>query len=290
MDSATDPVPDPDHSDDPHPNDVLGTLLQSGGMNPTRRKPIGPAVVNKRRTMKISESVTREIVADISNLAPGTMLPPEARLLERYQVGRASLREALRVLEMQGMIVIRPGPGGGPMVAQADGEHFGRMASLFFHMSGATYRDVLEARLIVEPAVAALVAANQDPEHVKRLEEFVGRSRADGSDATGFDDTTARAVEFHALLIDMADNPVVALLSHCVQDYSIEMDSDGVLNAEEQREIDEVHTAIARTIIAGDQVKTGQLMREHMDHFRSLVVERRPSLLDEVVSWRAFNQ
>ena len=204
---------------------------------------MGRTVVNKRRTMKISESVTREIVADISNLAPGTMLPPEARLLERYQVGRASLREALRVLEMQGMIVIRPGPGGGPMVAQADTEHFGRMASLFFHMAGATYRDVLETRLIVEPAVAALVAANQDPEHMKILEEFVGRTDTDGTATTGFDDTATRAVEFHAMLIDMADNPVVALLSHCVQDYSIEMDSDGVLNADEQREIDDVHTA-----------------------------------------------
>jgi DNA-binding FadR family transcriptional regulator len=251
-------------------------------MNSPPRPTPGPRVVNKRRTMKISESVTREIVADISNLEPGTMLPPEAKLLERYQVGRASLREALRVLEMQGLIVIRPGPGGGPMVAQADNEHFGRMASLFFHMSGATYRDVMEARLIVEPSVAALVAAQQDPEQMKVLEAFVARTEDDTTDD--------RTAEFHTMLIDMTNNPVVALLSHCVQDYAGEEQHAGVLTADEEREIDAAHIAIARTIIRGHSTKTAQLMYEHMEQFRRLIVERRPSMLDEVVSWRAFNQ
>lgn len=88
-----------------------------------------PTVVGQRRTEKISEVLAREIVRGVANLAPGTMLPAEAKLIERYQVGRASLREALHLLEIQGLIIIRPGPGGSPMVAQVDCSHFGRIAS-----------------------------------------------------------------------------------------------------------------------------------------------------------------
>jgi DNA-binding FadR family transcriptional regulator len=78
------------------------------------------AARSRRRTAKVSEIIAREIVHDSRGLPPGTMLPSEAKLLERYQVGRTSLREALRVLEMQGLIVIRPGPGGGPMLTEVD--------------------------------------------------------------------------------------------------------------------------------------------------------------------------
>ena len=97
--------------------------------------------VGHRRTEKLSEVLAREIVRDLRDLEPSTMLPPEAVMLDKYRVGRASLREALRLLEVQGLIVIRPGPGGGPMVAQADSVHYGRMSSLYYHMVGATYHD-----------------------------------------------------------------------------------------------------------------------------------------------------
>ena len=85
-------------------------------------------------------------------------------MLEKYQVGRASLREALRILEVQGIIAIRPGPGGGPMVAPFDSMNFARMTTLYLHLVGATYREVLEARIIMEPVMARLAAQRKDPE------------------------------------------------------------------------------------------------------------------------------
>ncbi len=57
--------------------------------------------VSRRRTEKLSEVLAREIVRDIQDLEPSTMLPSEAAMLEKYGVGRASLREALRMLEVQ---------------------------------------------------------------------------------------------------------------------------------------------------------------------------------------------
>ena len=61
---------------------------------------------------KTARLVAGQIVQDIGTEGL-TRLPSEAELLERYEVSRPSLREALRILEMYGVISIRPGPGGG---------------------------------------------------------------------------------------------------------------------------------------------------------------------------------
>ncbi|HJQ65972.1 MAG TPA: GntR family transcriptional regulator, partial [Gemmatimonadales bacterium] len=101
------------------------------------------------RTDKLSERVARDILGDIvaRRLEPGTTLAAEASMLERYGVGRSSLREALRILETHGLIKIKPGPGGGPVVAAVNSKDFGRMASLYFHAIGANFLDLLRARL-----------------------------------------------------------------------------------------------------------------------------------------------
>ena len=81
-----------------------------------------------------------EIVRDVvtRKLQPGTLLSSEAQMLEDYGVGRGSLREALRILEVHGLITMKPGRNGGPMVIEVGSRDYGRMSSLFFHLGGVT--------------------------------------------------------------------------------------------------------------------------------------------------------
>jgi GntR family transcriptional repressor for pyruvate dehydrogenase complex len=251
------------------------------------------ATVNLRRTEKISEVIAREIVKDSRGLPPGTMLPSEAKLLERYQVGRASLREALRLLEVQGLIVIRPGPGGGPMISEVDSAHFGRMASLYFHLSGATYRDTLDARLILEPVVARIIATEQNPEHIQALKDYLERSAADTADPSATDATDPqdeRVFEFHALLMGMSGNPVITLLARSLQDLLIDRWTASRSELERGHDFThvhdmDVHDMIARAIIDGRADEAERLMREHMDDFVRYQLEHDPRRLDQTVSW-----
>src|SRR6266478_419143 len=114
------------------------------------------------RSGKISETIARDILDDIvvRKLPPGTMLASEAVMLDRYGVGRASLREALRILEIHGLIKIKPGPRGGPVVAEVTSSDLGRSATFFFHAVGATFADLLSARVAIEPMMARLAATN----------------------------------------------------------------------------------------------------------------------------------
>lgn len=245
--------------------------------------------VTFRRTEKISEVIAREIVRDSRNLKPGTMLPPEAKLLEQYRVSRASLREALRLLEVQGLVIIRPGPGGGPMIAAADSLHFGRMASLFFHMSGATHRDTLNARLLLEPIVAGLIAEKQDPAQIQALKDYLESSKTtmDGKlphSSADLSDEQQRALEFHAMLMSMSGNPVLTLIVRSLQDLRVDqLTGDGV---HPEGNIEHVHCEIAQAIIDGRRDDTERLMREHMQDFIEYESKNDPGYLEQTVSWR----
>ena len=112
-----------------------------------------------RRRAKISQIVAAEIVRFVvdEQLREGDRLPTEAEMLEEFGVGRGSLREALRLLEAYGLISIRQGQNGGPVVATLRAEDVSRMLSFYFHLVGATYAELIEARLIIEPVTSCPV-------------------------------------------------------------------------------------------------------------------------------------
>ena len=113
-----------------------------------------------RRTEKIAETVARQILRDIQQqgLPSGAMLPSESAMLERFDIGRGSLREALRILEVNGLVTIKTGPGGGPIVAAHDPQNFGQMLTLHLQSIGATYRELLDARIEYEALLARRAA------------------------------------------------------------------------------------------------------------------------------------
>ena len=117
-----------------------------------------------RRPAKTAETVAAAIVRDIvsRNLGPGDTLPSEAAMLAHYRVSRASLREALRLLEVQELIRLKPGPGGGPIVTAVDPRNLAKMTTLYLHLGGATYQELFEAVLVMAPISAERAARNGD--------------------------------------------------------------------------------------------------------------------------------
>jgi GntR family transcriptional repressor for pyruvate dehydrogenase complex len=123
-----------------------------------------------KRSEKVSESVARRILADITDsaIAPGGQLPSEGEMLRRFAVGRGSLREALRILEVYGVIAVRPGPGGGPVVRSVGSSDFARAATFYFQLGGARFQEVIEARREMEQMMARLAAQVETPEVARR--------------------------------------------------------------------------------------------------------------------------
>src|SRR6476620_12570986 len=91
------------------------------------------------RPQKTALLVARRIVGDIrrNGHVAGDRLPPEVSMLEKYRVGRGTLRESLRFLELQGVITLKPGPGGGPVVQKPDASNLATTLLLLLQFENA---------------------------------------------------------------------------------------------------------------------------------------------------------
>ena len=233
----------------------------------------------------MSAAIARAIVQDIveRDLPPGTMLPPESVMLDRYRVGRASLREGLRILEIEGLITIKPGPGGGPVVAASSSTDFGRMSTLHYMGARATFRELVEARRVIEPMMVGLAAEARDPEILAELRQLSTESRKGIQDEFTYRSKTA---DFHRIIAGASGNRVLDLFGRSLLDIYAERVSGALFPLEHRERVQADHDAITKAIENGDARKAQRLMRAHMDEVVDHVCERYPGLLDEVVDWR----
>lgn len=235
-----------------------------------------------KRGAKVAEALAQEIVHEIVSrkLPPGTLLSSEAQMLEDYGVGRGSLREALRILEVHGLITMKPGRNGGPMVIEVRTRDYGRMSTLFFHLGGVTLRELMEARLILEPLMARLAAERHGQELVDLL--------ADPETVpVENDESYHRATsDFHKSVAAMSGNAVLNLMSASLEDIFRDQVSGILSPADERRDVLTVHAAIADAIANGNADEAERLMVLHMQQYADWVQSLHPHLLNTVVDWR----
>ena len=171
---------------------------------PVQRRRRGPRT--KAATL-LAKHIVREI--DRRGLCPGDKLLSEQKMVERYGVARGSLREALRYLELQGVLRIKSGPGGGPVIERPNGRHFASTLALMLQFVGARFRSIIETRWVVEPGIAALAAERATAADLVALRECLDAMRADLHDAPRFQEHNRR---FHDLLALASDNPIFRFL------------------------------------------------------------------------------
>lgn len=236
------------------------------------------------RNRKTSEQVARLIVRDavMREMAPGTPLPAEAVMLQYYGVSRASLREALRILEVHGLITIKSGPGGGPRIAAVNAADFGRTMTFYYQVSGATFRELAETRLLIEPLMARQAALRRPPKQVEQLRESIEAARALAEDdEPGYVDLS---FQFHGLVAAMSGNKVLSLIGSSFEEI-FRVYGSSSFTAKEVRRVVKAHAQIAEAIVEGDPDLAERHMRDHLVASNRDLETRYPALTDTVVDW-----
>jgi DNA-binding FadR family transcriptional regulator len=253
-----------------------------------RRRPIEIALVGSVvRPLKTAERFARDLVRDIIDrgMQPDDVLPPEAAMLEQYGVSRESLREGLRLLEVQGLINIRRGPAGGPVVGYVDPANLGRTASLYFHMSGCTYRELFEAWAVGEGILAERGARNPDAERRRAtMRPFLGGLHPDMPDEE-LADYIAAHLTFHGALSSLADNRALALTLRVygqIVSHHMAIDDDPRFLREQ---IVHDHADIARAVYDGRAKQAGSLMVHHIESIIAQVSAHLGDGVDDYVEW-----
>jgi DNA-binding FadR family transcriptional regulator len=206
-------------------------------------------------------------------------------MLQRFRVGRASLREALRILEVYGLIAIRPGPGGGPVVQAVTSRQFARTSTFYFHLHGATFGDLLDARRAIEPMMARLAAGGRDQGGLDRLGRDVAAARA--AMEAGDEDTWRRLTsEFHVEVAGASGNHILDLFGQSLKDLYSERLESRVIGRGDAKRVQKEHEAIHKAIVEGRAAQAERLMADHMATFTSITSKAIPGLLDDVLDWR----
>src|ERR1700674_2444834 len=126
--------------------------------------PIVKSDVDIIRKTKVYEKIAHQIQRLIRDglLKPGDMLPPERELAEMFQVSRSSLRDAIRALELMGLV--EPRQGEGTVVRDPSAETLTNPLSTLLLQQRELLHELLEFREMIEPALAAHAANNACPD------------------------------------------------------------------------------------------------------------------------------
>jgi DNA-binding FadR family transcriptional regulator len=249
----------------------------AGPSRPFARTPVDRP---KKRAMLLAQRMVSEI-AD-RRLEEGSPLPAEREMLEDYGVARGTLREALRFLEIQGVITIKTGPGGGPVVGEPGSRHVASVIAMMLQLERAPFRAVLEARTTLEPAMAAQAALRMSEEDLERLGASVKRMRAHLDDLDFF---LHENETFHDIIARASGNNVFALMISSLN-WIIDGTPLGVDYPPSVREsVAGEHARIHRAIANRDPDRASAAMAVHIADFATYLERSYPSVLEMPLRW-----
>jgi GntR family transcriptional regulator, transcriptional repressor for pyruvate dehydrogenase complex len=172
---------------------------------------------------RIFEEVSRQIEDQIQSgkLKAGTKLPNERELSATFEVSRHAVREALRSLESIGHLEFRKGAKGGAFVAKDNPQPFTKIMRGMVQIGGVSLEQLTEARLTIESAVITTVCKREDVD-LRQLEANV--EAAEKQTAAGkMQEKTALNVEFHLLLADLTENPILKMTMRALMNILLDV-------------------------------------------------------------------
>jgi DNA-binding FadR family transcriptional regulator len=230
--------------------------------------------VEQRRTFEQILVQIEEAIVD-GRLKPGDRLPPERELAQTFGVSRASVREALRVLEMFGVIMARrgTGPEAGSIVAASAQNGLESALRLHVGLLRIPTRDMVEIRAVLEQQAALTAAERADDKMTVRLHEIVDDMRA----ATAISEFNELDTEFHVELARVSGNALLPVLMEALRGTMRPATLEGFARLADWRtERDHLvgeHERMIGYIEAGDAVAAGSAMQSHVMRFYRHVME-----------------
>lgn len=218
------------------------------------------------RLPKAAEVLASQIKTEIisGKYPEGAMLPPETEMATQLNLSRPTVREALRLLESEGLVSIRPGPRGGPRVERPSSNTVTRSLTTLFQYEKVSLAALLEARRAIEPACARVAADRAQAEDVAALKDSIRRMKADLEDDANFWTENAN---FHVALAEAGRNTVLNTLMVSLRELIYEFTAGLHIEPEERLETVMEHTAIMKAIVARDPDGAALAAEAHLESF-----------------------
>ena len=159
------------------------------------------------RASAVSETIKDWIAA--KGMEPGDRLPQEPDLIKTFGVSKGTMREALKMLETQGLVQTRTGPGGGAFISQMPARRARALLANYFFFKDLSIQDIYELRMSLEPELASELALRLGEQEIATLRACM--YIYDHPPATIEEEQRQRIaeLEFHERLAEFSANPLL---------------------------------------------------------------------------------
>lgn len=219
-------------------------------------------------------------------LADGDLLPKQEDLIAEFGVSRPSIREAMRILETEGLISVRRGNIGGARVHAPEARNAAYMLGLVMQSQGVTLSDLGSALRILEPACASLAAARPDRGEavvpvLRSLNEDAGANLDDGPVFTRL------ARRWHSSVVECCGNQTLILLvgtleaiwSHHESVWADHTAAEGRYpDVKARRAVLKAHVKVTDAIEAGNEELAHRVSRRHLDEAQTYLLAKDPAM------------
>jgi GntR family transcriptional regulator, transcriptional repressor for pyruvate dehydrogenase complex len=247
-----------------------------------RRQAAATTGSQREKPKQVADALRNEIIE--GQLNEGDSLGTEASLLDRFGVSRPTLREALRIVEAEGLISIARGALGGVTVHRPDERVTARAVALVLQSRSVDLADVFDASAIIEPAAARSAALSRGRvAAARRLREIITEQKRAIDDVGDF---TSSQIRFHSEIVTLASNRTLIIVMEMLNEV-IARAIETVITQQRRddragrRAVIRAHEMLADLIETGEGDVAQSHWNTHMARLRrSLLGERGSTVVD----------
>ena len=219
------------------------------------------------RPARVAEEIKDWVVEQ--GLQPGDRLPGEAELMARFDMAKGTIREAMRILEAQGLIKTRTGPGGGSFVHEVSRGRAKALLGNYFYFKDLTVGDIYQLRRALEPELAASLAGTLPEDVLVALEENIAQYSEPATTLDEEREQHVASLQFHAILAEQSGNSllsfVIDFMVKLLADLTVYRKLYEPINRELWEKGRDYQVRLVMALRAGDKGAARAVMNAHMD-------------------------
>lgn len=227
----------------------------------------------RSRPLRVADAIKDWVVEH--GLQPGDRLPGEAELIEQFGMSKGTIREAMRLLQAQGLVETKTGPGGGSFVGEVTRERASALLANYFYFRDVSINDIYQVRIVLEPELAASLAGKLTDAQLAELEAIMEHYAEPARSAEEERQQHVASLRFHARLSDFGNNALlgffIGFMAQILTDLTVYKQLYTAPNHDlwQRGRLHQIDLIAA--LRTGDAAKAHAVMRSHMEMAQSLM-------------------
>lgn len=227
-------------------------------------------VIKRKRLYEDIVQQIQDLIRE-GTLKPGDKLPPERELADRLQVSRSSLREAIRALDLQGVVISRPGSG--TFINTTSAENLVSTIASCLMVGRGDLSDIFEMRRLLEPQITALAVERATVTNVKRMAKTLQDQESQVSKGqTGVEADTA----FHFAIAEATQNSALVRVFTTIADILRQSRNLSLQTPGRPQRSLESHREILRKVVERDMEGAREAMAHHISAVEPIAIPENP--------------